>query len=157
MAGTTTMLKSIRNGRARQAQSGAALVEMALVTPILALMIFAVIQYGWLMMSMNMLTAATSAGVQVLSSERGFSTPHTDTLSQIRAFAPTLSSTDLTLNIQVDGVTCASNDTCALALSASQGKAATVSLSYAYTPIITEVIPMGLPSVLNVSMTGRIQ
>jgi Flp pilus assembly protein TadG len=142
---------------AQSRQAGSALVEMALIMPILALMVFSVIQYGWLMMSMNMLTSATSAGVQVFSSERGYSTPYSDTVSQIRAAAPTLSSSDLTVNILVDGVACATDDGCALAISAAQGKAATISLSYKYTPIITEVISMGLPSVLNVSMTGRIQ
>lgn len=153
------MPKSIRIGQSKleRAQEGSALVEMALIMPILALMVFSVIQYGWLMMSMNMLTSATSAGVQVLSSERGYSAPYTDTVNQIRAAAPTLSSTDLTVNILVDGGSCASDESCALAISAAQGKAATISLSYQYTPIITEVISMGLPSVLNVSMTGRIQ
>jgi len=72
------MPKSICMAKSRQA--GSALVEMALIMPILALMVFSVIQYGWLMMSMNMLTSATSAGVQVFSAERGYSTPYTPRL-----------------------------------------------------------------------------
>lgn len=152
-----TVKRFIKKVSPRQSHAGSTLVELALILPILVLMILAAVQYGWLMMSMNMLTSATAAGVQVLSTERGFSTPHTDTLNQIYAAAPALSRTDMTVTLLIDSSVCTSDDSCALALSASQGKAATLSLSYQYTPIIAEVISMGLPSTLSVSMTGRIQ
>ena len=143
--------------KAPQQQEGAALVEMALVLPVLAYMIFAIIQYGWLMMSMNMLTAAASSGAQVLASERGYNTPFTDTVSQIHAAAPALNVADITVTAYVDGLSCNSDASCAAAISAAQGKAATVTLSYKYTPIIADTMMIGLPSTLSVSMTGRIQ
>lgn len=140
-----------------QRQKGVAILEMAFVLPVLAYMIFGVIQYGWLMMSMNMLTAAASSGVQVLASERGYSTPYTDTVNQVHSAAPALNANNITMTAYVDGLTCNSDASCASAISIAQGKAVTVSLSYQFTPIIADTLMIGLPSTLSVSMTGRIQ
>lgn len=140
-----------------QLQKGTAVIEMALVLPVLLYMIFGIIQYGWLMMSMNMLTASAASGLQVLTSERGYSTPYTDTVSQIHAAAPTLNVVDITVTMYVDDLSCNTDASCAAAISNAQGKSAKVALSYKYTPIIPDGIMIGLPSVLSVSMTGRIQ
>ena len=57
----------------RERQSGAAVVEFALVLPVLFLVLFGAVQFGWLMNNYLMLTNAASVGAHLLASERGYS------------------------------------------------------------------------------------
>ena len=138
-------------------EKGGALIEFALVAPILFLLVMGLIQFSWLMMSLNILTTATSIGAQLLSAERGYGTPYTDTVSQVLASAATLTPANLTVTTLVDGIACQSDAACAAALSSGQGKSATVSVSYKFIPILSDLFGVVLPATLNSSMVGRVQ
>lgn len=104
-----------------------------------------------------MLTAATSIGAQLLSSERGYSSPHTDTVNQVAASASALKVADLTITTLIDGIACNSDSECMTALSSGQGKTATVNVSYNFTPILGDIMGLVMPTKLNATMAGRVQ
>lgn len=78
--------RTIRKGRQRR---GAATVEMAVVTPILLGLLFAIIEYGWVFMLQSNLTSATREACRV-----GILPGATDTEIQTR-FAEAISGTGL--------------------------------------------------------------
>jgi len=57
----------IRNTRARRDQGGAAVVEFALVVPLLLTLVFGIIQYGWYFYAMQSGTSATGDALRRLS------------------------------------------------------------------------------------------
>ena len=119
-------------------QQGATVVEFALVLPVLLLLVFGIAQFGWLMNNYIVLTNAAAAGARLLASERGYSTPYTDTKTAVLAATSALNNTP-TITMTVGTTTCTSDATCITALGTSSqpptsGTRATVSLSYTFVP-----------------------
>ncbi|WP_338523260.1 TadE/TadG family type IV pilus assembly protein [Pseudomonas batumici] len=151
-------------------ETGTTVVEFTLVLPLLLILLFGIIQFGWLFYNYAVLTSAASTGARLLATQRGYAAPYSDTknavLSAAGVIAPlaTLNKA-LTINISVNGVLCQSDAACATALgTASQapavGTQASISLSYLFAPILGN--PLGglkliVPSSLNATMSELVQ
>ena len=119
--------------------AGAALVEFTIVLPLLFITVFGVTQFGVLLNNNIIVTDATEVGAQQFSISRGSTTtPLTDTVSEIYAFAsnlcgaaplPTCASV-LTVTLSVNGTACATDSACTTALNTAQGQPAKVTVSY---------------------------
>jgi Flp pilus assembly protein TadG len=148
----------------RERQSGAAVVEFALVLPVLFLVLFGAVQFGWLMNNYLLLTDAASVGAHLLAAERGYATPYSDTEAAVLAATSTLKNT-LTITIKVGGTTCTSDTLCASAMGTqtqppATGTQASVSLSYAFTPPYKGALyslKSMMPSSLTATMTELVQ
>lgn len=148
----------------RNRQSGAAVVEFALVLPVLFLVLFGAAQFGMLMNNYLMLTDAASVGAHLLASERGYATPYSDTESAILAATSTLKNT-LSITISVGGTTCTSDTACASALGTetqppAAGTQASVSLSYAFSAPFKGALyslKSMMPSSLSSTMSELVQ
>ncbi|MGF6726260.1 Flp pilus assembly protein TadG [Paraburkholderia sp. GAS41] len=148
----------------RERQSGAALVEFALVLPVLFLVLFGAVQFGWLINNYLMLTNAASVGTHLLASERGYSSPYSDTQAAVLAATSTLKNT-LAITVKVGGTTCTSDSACATALGTqtqppATGTQASVSLSYTFTPPYKGALyslKSMMPSSLSATMSELVQ
>jgi Flp pilus assembly protein TadG len=148
----------------RERQHGGVSVEMALVTPVLLLMLFGIVQFGWLFNNYAIVTNAATIGAHQLASERGYSTPYTDTKNAVLTETSTLGATP-TITMSVGGTTCSTDTACASALGTSTqapaaGTQATVSLSFAFTPLFNGTLyglAAMMPSTLNSSMSDYVQ
>jgi Flp pilus assembly protein TadG len=109
-----TVVRLLR-ARLRPAEEGGALVEMALVLPILAMMVLGLMSVATMFMNYLDLTEATGAGAQYLAEIRTSSTnPCQDTYNAIIAAAPSLTTTNISLSFSFDnGAKTTSGDTCA--------------------------------------------
>jgi Flp pilus assembly protein TadG len=97
----------------RPAEEGGALVEMALVLPILAMMVLGLMSVATMFMNYLELTQATGAGAQYLAEIRtSSSNPCQDTYNAIIAAAPNLTATSISLSWNFNGTT-TTGDTCA--------------------------------------------
>jgi Flp pilus assembly protein TadG len=133
-------MKSNRSTR----QRGGATMEFALGLPLLLFMMFGVVQVGAWMGNYVVLTRAASAAARLLASERGFSTPYTDTFSTVTSMTAELPGTPTVIVEVVNSstTTCAgtsANTTCASALGTisqppAAGTMANVSISYKFVP-----------------------
>jgi Flp pilus assembly protein TadG len=142
-------------------QNGAAAVEFALVAPILLLILFGIMQFAWLMNNYVILTNAAIDGARLFASERGYTTPYTDTRNKVIATAATLKNA---LNIiTVVGTTpCSSDALCILALGSvstppTAGTNVSVTLTYTFTPLINvPLFGLGkmMPSTLTATMSS---
>ena len=110
--------------------SGVAAVEFALVVPMLLLTVVGGLIFSIAFSNYLMVTNAADVGAMQLVASRGGTTPFTDTVSSIKAAAPTLTPASLTITLRINGVTCTSDSTCQTALTAGVSKQATVSVSY---------------------------
>jgi Flp pilus assembly protein TadG len=148
----------------RKNQRGAAVVDFALVLPILLALLFGTVQFGWLMNNYLALTNAASMGARQLASERGYATPYTDTQQAILGATSALNSA-LTITMSVGGTTCTSDSTCATALGTSTtappaGTEASVSLGYSFTPLFSGALyslKSIMPSSLSANMSELVQ
>ena len=148
----------------RERQRGATVVEFALVLPVLFLVLFGAVQFSWLMNNYLMLTDAASVGAHLLASERGYTTPYSDTEAAVLAATSTLKNT-LSITIKVGGATCTSDSACAGALGTqtqppATGTQASVSLSYAFSAPYKGALyslKSMMPSSLSATMTEIVQ
>jgi Flp pilus assembly protein TadG len=107
--------------------TGSAMVEFAIVLPVLTLLILGLAQFGLLFYNYTMVANAAATGARQLSISRWDSTAYTDTMSAINNAAGGLSG--LTVTMSVDGTACATDSACYGAL-----KSAPVPSSSASTP-----------------------
>lgn len=110
------------------AEQGATAVEFALILPVLALLLFAIITFGTTLYNYEVLAGATGVGARQFAVSRGSDTPVTNTKAIIYASAPGIDSTKLALSFAVAGATCNTDAACAAAL--QNGVPATLSASY---------------------------
>jgi len=91
-----------RNSRTIELRSerGQALTEFALALPVLALLLFAVIQFGIVFNNYVTLTDATRAGARKAAVARRLSDPTGSCVSAVRSSATDLKSGSLTANCQ---------------------------------------------------------
>jgi Flp pilus assembly protein TadG len=111
-AKTWTVARLLRS-RLRPAEEGGALVEMALVLPVLALLVLGLMSFATMFMNYLDLTEATGSGAQYLQSLRGNTNdPCQDTYLAITQAAPNLTPANLSLTFNLNGTT-VTGDTCA--------------------------------------------
>lgn len=137
-------------------QKGVALVEFALVLPVLLGLMYGIAQFAWWLNNFIVLESAAAAGARQLAMERGFGTPYTDAVNAIEGVTSTLSSTP-TITLSVGGTACGSDTACSSMLGTAThapaaGTQAGVSLAYTPTPLFTGRLD-GLGSLLPTSQT----
>jgi Flp pilus assembly protein TadG len=117
--------------RLRPAEEGGALVEMALVLPILAMLVLGLMSVATMFMNYLDLTEATGSAAQHLAEIRTTTTnPCQDTYTALTAAAPNLTAANITLNFNFNGTT-TSGDTCAgYQTYLSQGEPVSVTAGY---------------------------
>ncbi len=81
--------------RARADEGGQALVEFAIVVPVVLLVIFAILKFGVLYNNYIQLTNAADAGARLFSIERGQANPCSDVVAQVDSTAATLNNATL--------------------------------------------------------------
>ena len=119
-------LRSIR-GRAEN-NSGASAVEFALFLPVLLMLGFAIMKFGFVFYDYIQLTNAVENGARQASAERGATTPLTATKAAVLAGAPVLTSSSVVITMLVNGTACASDSACEAALTANSE--ATIQATY---------------------------
>ncbi|MCW2848984.1 MAG: pilus assembly protein [Marmoricola sp.] len=144
-----------RPGRARarsRDQRGAVVVEFALIVPLLLLLVFGILEFGYMMSRDTAIDNAARDGARVASLDGTFSDVCTAVKSELSGSgipAPTTcnaSASTTTANIKIDcikadGSACAASSTTFDTLSVS-GATATVRVSYSYkwiTPLISSL------------------
>jgi Flp pilus assembly protein TadG len=129
-----TRLRTRGGARRRKAGRGAAVVEMAMVTPVLMVLALGVAQFGWLLVNYIIAANAAAVGAQYFAGQRGTTTPYSGTAAQVVAVVGT-ASTNVQVVRMVNGTTCTSDSTCMSDLNSAQGDPATVEVSYSFTPL----------------------
>jgi Flp pilus assembly protein TadG len=113
-------IKAIAAGRRRNdrglGEDGVAVVEFAILAPILILLLMGTVEFGLVLANYVQVTNAAGVGAMTFSISRGDSTPYTDTKSAITAAAPSLTSANLTITLSVNGTGCSTDSACSTAL-----------------------------------------
>lgn len=107
-------------GRPGRRQGGIASVEFALVATLLVTLMFAVVQFGWLLNNYAKIDSATAAAARFFAGQVGRDTPRSQTVSNFSVFMSGMSNVityaNLSLVTAVAGTTCATDAACATAL-----------------------------------------
>jgi Flp pilus assembly protein TadG len=150
---------------------GAALVEFALVAPMLLLIVFGTAQFGVTLGQYVMLTNAVGVGAMQFAISRGDTTPSSDAWNAITTAASTLTPASIKMTLTVNATACVTNastlsaaqaadTTCMNALTNNVGKPAQVSASYTATfPCNLLTTWQGMASTCNLAsqVTERVQ
>ena len=83
-----------------RAQNGQTMAEFALVLPLLALLLFGVIQFGIVFNHYITLTDAVRAGARKGAVGRHLANPHQAVVDQVRAAATDLNASDLAIDVE---------------------------------------------------------
>jgi Flp pilus assembly protein TadG len=111
--------------------AAAAAVEFALVMPLLLLVLIGMVVFGLTFNNYTLLTDAVRAGARQFATSRNqTSTPLTATETRVQNSAPSLTQTDLTIALSVNGARCTSDAACQAALANGQGLPAQVMATY---------------------------
>jgi Flp pilus assembly protein TadG len=175
--GAPLIAYSLRLARSVKAQvdtlgnGGAALVEFALVAPMLLLIVFGTAQFGVTLGQYVMLTNAVGVGAMQFAISRGDTTPSSDAWTAITTAASTLTAASIKMTLMVNATACVTNastlsaaqaadTTCMNALTNNVGKPAQVSASYTATfPCNLLTTWQGMASTCNLAsqVTERVQ
>jgi len=175
--GAPLIAYSLRLARSVKAQvdtlgnGGAALVEFALVAPMLLLIVFGTAQFGVTLGQYVMLTNAVGVGAMQFAISRGDTTPSSDAWNAITTAASTLTPASIKMTLTVNATACVTNastlsaaqaadTTCMNALTNNVGKPAQVSASYTATfPCNLLTTWQGMASTCNLAsqVTERVQ
>jgi Flp pilus assembly protein TadG len=167
--------------------SGAVLVEFALLFPVLLLILTGTLQFGLVISNYVMLTNAVGVGAMQFAFSRGdpvvggppASGPMSDTVNAIKAAAPSLTPANLSYTLRVANPVscptpttcptplpqCTSDALCASALTAAAGYPAQVTVNYILATPCTNLQVMGYaiynffpsPCTLTLQVTERVQ
>src|SRR5690349_15361786 len=96
------MTNPVRNRIRIRNEQGQTMTEFALVLPILALILFAVIQFGIVFNNYVQLTDATRAGARKAAVSRQTSDPVGTTVAAVRSSAKDLKQSDLNVSVSSD-------------------------------------------------------
>lgn len=139
-------------------QKGATFVELAIVLPLILLIAFGIMQLGSFLNDYTILADATAVGANFFAAQSGSSTAYADTITQVKTSASALNVNNLVITTAVAGTNC-TDPSCGTMLIAGQGKQATVTVTYNFTPLFTGSL-FGLsammPTALNYSMAERV-
>jgi Flp pilus assembly protein TadG len=150
-------------------ESGAALVEFALVAPLLILLMGGTVILTWAFINYATLSYAAGTGAQVITTERlnmTTPTPYDDTVSAVKNAASILDQTTLAKGIvvSINNATCNTNSACQamLALVTNTTTPASVTVTYPCDPIALSstltVLWLNLGTCsLSTTITGIIQ
>lgn len=117
--------------RFRREADGSAVVEFALLAPVLFLLLIGMFQFGIMINNYIQVTESVRVGGRTLAISRGGTTPIASTKAAVYASAPGLTQGNFSFTIVVNGNTCtASETTCAGYLTGGQGQQATLTASY---------------------------
>jgi Flp pilus assembly protein TadG len=117
-------------------RSGSSAAEFALILPVFALLLFAIIQFGIIFNHYIELANGVAAGARTLAVGRGSVSAYTDTLTAVNNAAPNLNTfstpvTGQSLTVVVAGTTCtAGNQAIACANAYAAGASAAVTATY---------------------------
>jgi Flp pilus assembly protein TadG len=148
----------------KKSHRGGAAVEFALLLPLLLVILIGIAQFSWLIGNYIIVTHAAAVGAHLLASERGFSSPYTETVASVtNALGPLQN--PLAITTSINGVACTSNSACQSALGTmtnapSAGSTATVSLVYTFTPFFSGTlggVSIFAPNQIASTMTEVIQ
>jgi Flp pilus assembly protein TadG len=107
----------------RRREEGQAMVEFALVLPVLLIVLLAILKFGLLFENYLTLTDAVRSGARTLAIGRGTANACTPATAQVKSSAGSLNQTSLVVNAP----TFTSPDSCT---SLTSGNAATISATY---------------------------
>ena len=152
-------------------ERGTALVEFALVAPMLLLIVFGTAQFGLTLGQYVTLTNAVGVGAMQFAISRGDTTPSSDAWTAITTAASTLTAASIKMTLSVNATACVTNastlsaaqaadTTCATALTNNVGKPAQVSATYTATfPCNLLTTWQGMASTCNLAsqVTERVQ
>jgi Flp pilus assembly protein TadG len=123
-------------------ESGAALVEFALVAPLLILLMAGTVIFTWAFINYATLSYAAGTGAQVITTERlnitsTNWTPYADTVNAVKSASSILDPTALGIVVTVNSVQCSSEATCQSKLTAVTNTTtqASVQVTYPCDPI----------------------
>ncbi len=154
-------------------QGGAAAVEFALVVLPLLVILFGIMQFGWLLSSHLMVNHATSAGSRVFAAQRGYDNPCTAAFLAVRNSSPRLTAAEnIHMSCSVKGpsaqyiecgtcsgtsTTC-SIDTCKTELTQYPGNPARITVTYPFSALIAISLPgLQMPTDLSATVTDQVQ
>ena len=107
-------------GRPGRRQAGIASVEFALVATLLVYLMFAVVQFGWLLNNYAKIDSATGAAARYFAAQVGRDTPRSQTVSNFNilmsGMGNVITYANLSLVTAVAGTTCTTDTACATAL-----------------------------------------
>lgn len=83
----------------RNAEKGAAAVEMALLLPVLILVLFGIMEFGRAFNAQVMLTNAAREGVRVMSISKDMTKAKTSTITAAGTLRPALQPTDIAISV----------------------------------------------------------
>jgi Flp pilus assembly protein TadG len=136
-------------------ESGSALVEMALVTPIILLLMTGMFSLSMVTFQKLQLAEAVNTGARYLAVARGDADPCATTANVLYSAAPTLSKSKLTLSFVLNGTSYSGATCTAGAANMLAGKTAKLTATY---PCILKWYKMGPAScTLSVSTSEVIQ
>jgi len=116
--------------RFRRETTGSAVVEFALLAPVLFMLLIGMFQFGILINNYIQLTEATRVGGRTLAISRGAATPVTTTKNAVYASAPGLKQGSLEFTMTVNGTACSADGACKTTLNSAQGTQATITVKY---------------------------
>ena len=97
-------------------EKGVAAVEFALVLPPLVLLLMGTVQFGLVLADYVQVTNAAGVGAMTFAISRSDTKPYTDSVSAIKAAAPSLTPANLTMTFSVNGTACSTDTACNTAL-----------------------------------------
>ncbi len=114
----------------RSSERGAAVVEFAMLAPVLFLLLIGTFQFGILINQYIQVAEATRVGGRTLAISRGATTPVTAAKNAFYASAPSLSQNNLTFTMTVNGTPCSVDFNCKSTMDGAQGTQASITVSY---------------------------
>lgn len=149
-----------RSGRrARHAQRGTAIVEFALVLPLLLILLFGIAELGLLLYDKTVITSASRAAVRqgVAFGENSTGQPLYMSVTNIGQIATGGLSTMLidfgTASPNVTVTSCTSSGTCSAGAGCSSGNSLTVTVTYAFQGIVLGAALSPFPAALKNALT----
>lgn len=111
-------------------RTGASAVEFALVLPLLAVLLFGIIEFGVALNNKIALTDGVRVAARELAIGRGNATPRTNAQNRFGASTSGLNPASLTLTLSVQGTACSTDAACRTALTAAVGQPASAIATY---------------------------
>lgn len=136
MASTIKLKRILIARRTRRAvdvacgERGGALVELALVIPVILLLITGMFSVSLVMYQKETLAEAVSSGARFLAADRGDNDPCASTANVVYGAAPNLSQSKISLSFVLNGTSYPTTTTCSGTSAMASGATATLTATY---------------------------